>query len=82
VPVVAANRGALPELLGDAGLLVEPEDSDGIATAIERLLSDPVRAASCAERGLERARRFTWGATAARLVQAYAAAIERRSARD
>ena len=36
VPVVAANRGALPEVLGDAGLLVDPDDPDDIAAAIAR----------------------------------------------
>ena len=40
VPVVAANRGALPEVLGDAGLLVDPDDPDEIAAAIARLLDD------------------------------------------
>jgi glycosyltransferase involved in cell wall biosynthesis len=81
VPVVAANRGALPELLGDAGLLVEPEDIDGIASAIARVLADQAFARSCAERGLTRARQYTWAGSAARLMKAYAAAIERRSAR-
>ncbi len=37
VPVVAANRGALPEVLGDAGLLVEPEDAAKMAEAIVRI---------------------------------------------
>jgi glycosyltransferase involved in cell wall biosynthesis len=82
VPVVAANRGALPELVGDAGLLVEPDDTDGIASAIARLLTEPDLASRSAERGIARARQFTWAATAARLVAAYRAAIERRSARS
>jgi glycosyltransferase involved in cell wall biosynthesis len=81
VPVVAANRGALPELLGDAGLLVEPDDSEAIARAIDRILTDSALAASCAARGVARARHYTWTASAGRLLQAYATAIERRAAR-
>ncbi len=40
VPVVAASRGALPEVLGDAGLLVDPDNPDQIASAIARLIED------------------------------------------
>jgi glycosyltransferase involved in cell wall biosynthesis len=78
VPVVAANRGALPELLGEAGLLVEPEDDEAIAFAVERLLDDEALCRTCAERGRERSAQFTWESSAARLLQAYGAAIERR----
>jgi glycosyltransferase involved in cell wall biosynthesis len=80
VPVVAANRGALPDLLGDAGLLVDPEDEGAIGAAIERLLTDPALAAECARRGRARAEGFTWESSARRLAQAYTAAIENRSA--
>ena len=81
LPVVAANRGALPELLDGAGTLIEPDDTDGLARALHALLTDPARAQASAERGLLRAREYTWRATARRVVDAYAAAIERRAAR-
>jgi glycosyltransferase involved in cell wall biosynthesis len=81
LPVVAANRGALPELLDGAGMLIEPADTDGLARAIHGLLCDPARAHASADRGLLRARDFTWQATARRVVDAYSAAIERRAAR-
>ncbi len=52
VPVVAANRGSLPELLGGAGTLVEPDDPDQMAAAIERvMLDDEAFAAECAAKG-------------------------------
>ena len=57
VPVVAANRGALPEVLGDAGVLVDPEDADAIAAAIERLLDDQNVCSGCRRRTASRARR-------------------------
>jgi glycosyltransferase involved in cell wall biosynthesis len=78
VPVVAANRGALPELLGDAGVLVEPEDTDQIASAIDQMLEDDALASACAARGLARARQFDWQRTAQGVYCAYHAAIERR----
>jgi glycosyltransferase involved in cell wall biosynthesis len=80
-PVVASNRGALPEVVGDAGLLVDPGDASAIASAMLRLLTDPIERRQCAERGLARARRFTWRGSAARLIEAYASAVERRRSR-
>jgi len=81
VPVVVSNRGALPEVVGDAGLLVEPDDASGMASAMERILSDPALATKLARDGVVRARRFGWDASAARLVEAYASAVERRRSR-
>ncbi len=80
VPVVAANRGALPEVLGDAGTLVDPEDADALAAAIDRMTNDPAFAARAAVRGIERARLFSWDRTARRVYDAYEHAIERRCA--
>jgi glycosyltransferase involved in cell wall biosynthesis len=76
LPVVAANRGALPEVLGDAGLLVEPE-ADAIAGAIARLLDDEALAGACASKGVEGARRFRWADTARAVHRAYVRALER-----
>ena len=81
VPVVAANRGALPELLEGVGTLIEPDDADALARTLRDLLSDPGRAQSSADRGLLRAREYTWTATAKRVMDVYSAAIEHRAAR-
>jgi glycosyltransferase involved in cell wall biosynthesis len=80
-PVVAASRGALPEVAGDAGLLVNPDDPEGLAAAMERLLRDSDLARQCRDRGIERARRFAWETSAHRLIAAYRDAIERRRSR-
>jgi len=82
VPVVAANRGALPEVLGDAGLLVEPDDPEGMAGAMGRILTDAAFAAQLAERGRERARLFSWERCAAATRDAYALAVAARHARQ
>ena len=78
VPVVAANRGALPEVLADAGTLVDPDKADEMAAAIDRMLADEAYAAACAARGVERARHFQWAATARRVYEAYQLAVEHR----
>lgn len=81
VPVVASNRGALPEVVGDAGILVSPENVSELSHALERVLSDEGLRRSMTERGLLQARRFTWSDSAARLYDAYRAAHRRRSAK-
>ena len=60
IPVITANRSALREVAGDAALLVNPEDTDELADAVQRLtLSEKMRR-DLTERGRERARLFSW----------------------
>ena len=79
VPVVAASRGALPELLDGAGLLVPPDGPDAMAAAIERYLDDDALAAASAERGIRRAAAFSWQKTAASVYSVYERAIAVRA---
>ena len=81
VPVVASNRGSLPEVAGDAAILVDAMDVAGLAAAIERVVHDPAYARDLATRGLQRAACFTWTRTAAAARGAYQAAIVRRRER-
>jgi glycosyltransferase involved in cell wall biosynthesis len=81
VPVVVSRRGALPEICGDAAVYVDPGDPRGIAAAIAELLADPVQLEDLRQRGVARARQFSWIASAQRLWKAYADAVARRSAR-
>ena len=69
VPVVTSNVSSLPEVVGDAALLVEPTDVGAIAAAMERLFTDDVLGKKLRERGLSRARLFSWDRTG-RAVQA------------
>jgi len=82
VPVVAARRGSLPEVVGDAGPLVDPESPDDIAAAIDRLATDEAFDAECSARGRARAAAFTWAATAHRVYETYQRAMERRARRS
>jgi alpha-1,3-rhamnosyl/mannosyltransferase len=78
VPVVAASRGALPEVLGDAGLLVDPADPDQMAAAIGQMIDDDELAAASAAKGLIRSRHFDWERTADGVYDAYQLAIQHR----
>jgi glycosyltransferase involved in cell wall biosynthesis len=60
IPVIASNRSALPEVAGDAALLVDPQDTPAIANALGQLTRDEDLRAELAARGLARARLFTW----------------------
>jgi glycosyltransferase involved in cell wall biosynthesis len=71
VPVLTANGSALPEVAGEAALLVDPFSVEEIARGMERLCFDePLRTALRAK-GLERVKRFTWERTAAALYALY-----------
>jgi glycosyltransferase involved in cell wall biosynthesis len=71
VPVIASNRSSLPEVTGDAGLLVDPHDVAAIATAMTRLLEDYPLRQQLSAAGLKRAAQFTWSGMAAQLVDIY-----------
>jgi glycosyltransferase involved in cell wall biosynthesis len=77
VPVIASRRGALPEVVGDAGTLVDPLDDVAFAAAIDALIADPQRRRAHADAGVLRAREFTWDESAARLLAAYRSAVDR-----
>jgi glycosyltransferase involved in cell wall biosynthesis len=83
IPVVASTHGALPEVLGNAGLMVDPSDVDGLARAIERVITSLDTSASMRRAGLDRAREFDWAESARALLGAYARTLRRprRSAR-
>jgi len=70
-PVVASNVSSLPEVLGDAALLVDPYDVRAIAGAMQRVLEDTSLRRALIKRGLERVRKFTWAAAAQKLLRVY-----------
>ncbi|MBP7568847.1 MAG: glycosyltransferase family 4 protein [Acidobacteria bacterium] len=79
IPVVASDRGALPEVCGGAALLVDPDDRGSICAGIERVLREAGLAGRLAERGLARARDFSWRRTAELTFEAYRRALVRRA---
>jgi len=71
IPVIASRRASLPEVVGEAGILVDPYDPGDIARAIEKVLTEPGTAEKYTELGLERAKKFTWENTARSTVDIY-----------
>lgn len=69
-PVLVANRSSLPEVVGDAGMMVEPEPA-ALADGMRRLLADNDLRAMLRQRGLARAARFSWSRTAAETLAVY-----------
>ncbi|MCC7105604.1 MAG: glycosyltransferase family 4 protein [Chloroflexi bacterium] len=70
-PVVASDRAAIPEVVGQAGLLVPADDAAALAAAIRTLLEQPDMRAAYIRRGLERARSFSWEKAAAETLALY-----------
>lgn len=69
--VIVGNRTSLPEVVGDAGLLVNPFDESEIAGALARLIDNPNLRRQLSVKGLERARKFSWQETARRTLEVY-----------
>jgi len=70
-PVIAANAASLPEVVGDAGLLLDPFARDAWTHAIVDIVHDHGRRARMREAGLRRASRFTWAQTARLTLDVY-----------
>jgi glycosyltransferase involved in cell wall biosynthesis len=76
--VVAGNNSSQPEVVGDAGLLVNAADPADIAAKLERILSDPLLAARLGEQGMRRAAGFSWEQSADRALEALGGLVEGR----
>lgn len=70
-PVVTSNVSSLPEVVGDAALLVDPRDAAAIAGAVERILEDPALRQALVQKGLVRSREFSWERAALRIKDVY-----------
>ena len=76
-PVLTANGSSLPEVTGDAAVLVNPASVEAIRDGLAELLASPERRQDHAARGVERASRYRWSAVAERTVQVYTWAVSR-----
>jgi glycosyltransferase involved in cell wall biosynthesis len=81
-PVLTSNRSAIPEVCGDAALLVDPDDASALAAALARLMGSPDLRRKLADRGRSRASTFTWTETARRTIAAYQRVLERHATFD
>jgi glycosyltransferase involved in cell wall biosynthesis len=69
-PVIASNTSSLPEVIGDAGIMVDPTNVEAIAKAMDQLLDDAALRNRLKQVGIERASKFTWEQTAQCLLKA------------
>lgn len=70
-PVVTSDTSSLPEVVGEAGWLVKPDDESGLATALNRLLTDDAAWSAYRGKGLLQAARFTWQEAARQTLEIY-----------
>jgi len=70
-PVITSNVSAMPEVVGDAGILVDPKNSQAIADAVCWLQSDPIYYQKLREKGLKRIQAFTWENVAEKTLELY-----------
>ena len=81
-PVVVSNTSSLPEVVGDAGVSVDPYDADALASAILKVLSDASLRDRLRHAGLANAARFSWEKTASATVQVYRRVLEESNGRS
>jgi glycosyltransferase involved in cell wall biosynthesis len=70
-PVVTSSSSSIPEVVGDAALMVDPHDVEGLSAAIERVLADKDLRADLRKKGLDRAKLFSWEKVASETLQVY-----------
>lgn len=70
-PVITSNVSSLPEVVGDAGLLVDPHNTDDLTAAIEKIITDPKLAEGLRQKGFVRAQQFSWSKMAEQTLVVY-----------
>ena len=71
VPVIVSNRASLPEIVGNSGVLIDPEDIESLVQVIESLLDDRGKREQMASMGLQQAQKFTWKECAEKTFSVY-----------
>ncbi len=70
-PVITSNTSSLPEVVGEAGIMVDPHNTDSLAQAMRRVLTDSELSNNMIRKGLEQAKRFSWEKTAEQTLEVY-----------
>jgi alpha-1,3-rhamnosyl/mannosyltransferase len=81
IPVITSNATSLPEVVGDAGVMLDPDDVTGLTDRLQQLLEDRVVAATLGGRGLARAQTFSWARCAEETLAVYETVMAKRGAR-
>jgi len=78
VPVIASNTTSIPEVVGDAGILIDPHDKEALCQAMSSLLSNQILRQQLKQKGLERAKQFSWAKCADETIKVYHKAINNK----
>jgi glycosyltransferase involved in cell wall biosynthesis len=78
-PVVTSNTSSLPEVVGDAAITVNPYDTDSLAEAMRRVLTDNKLRDDMIRKGLEQSKKFSWEKTAEQTLEVYNQVEETRA---
>ena len=76
-PVLTSNRGSLTEVVGDAAVLVDPEDIGAMKWQMQRLASNPNIRQQVRSLGFAQAKKFSWERTAQRTLEVYSRALNK-----
>ena len=74
-PVVTSNTSSLPEVVGEAGIMVDPKNTTSIAEALYRILNDKTLRDELSEKGIQQARKFSWRTAAVKLLETFKEAV-------
>jgi glycosyltransferase involved in cell wall biosynthesis len=80
-PVICSDATSLPEVAGNAAILVDPNDVEGLAQVLERIVGDAAMRGTLSDQGLQRAKMFTWEKTATRTLEVFAEVAAQRDLR-
>jgi len=78
VPVLTSNTTSIPEVAGDAALLVDPTDSSSIALGIQKIIEHPTLSSDLIQKGYLRALNFSWERTAMKTIDVYGQVLRER----
>lgn len=78
-PIIASNTTSIPEIVGDAGILLDPNNCDAFASAIEKLLTSSDLQTDLAQKGIRQSRKFDWRETAKKTLDVYNEVLSRLS---
>jgi glycosyltransferase involved in cell wall biosynthesis len=74
-PVITSNTSSLPEVVGNAGIMVDPQDTDGLCQAMLQLATESGLRLAMSKKSIEQAGRFSWAHCADQTIAAYEAAV-------
>ena len=75
VPVITSNTSSLPEVVGDAGIMLDPKDADGLSQSMFELYNKPSLRESMSCNSLEQAKKFSWEKCTQQTIQSYKTAL-------